>query len=53
MILVLTASIMYWSLQHQTVESESSVVAEDIIETSSIEGDVTMDDAASDAGSDS
>ncbi|KAF2284841.1 hypothetical protein GH714_031063 [Hevea brasiliensis] len=47
MILVLTASIMYWSLQQQVVESESSA-AEDNVESSSMEGDISMDDAASD-----
>ncbi|KAF2284845.1 hypothetical protein GH714_031165 [Hevea brasiliensis] len=39
MILVLTASIMYWSLQQQVVESESSA-AEDNVESSSMEGDI-------------
>ncbi|KAF2292358.1 hypothetical protein GH714_020530 [Hevea brasiliensis] len=49
MMLILTASIMYWSLQQQDAESESSA-ADDSVESStvSMDGDITMDAAASD-----
>ncbi|KAJ9169989.1 hypothetical protein P3X46_018126 [Hevea brasiliensis] len=49
MMLILTASIMYWSLQQQDAESESSA-ADDSVEssTASMDGDITMDAAASD-----
>ncbi|EEF30100.1 fimbrin, putative [Ricinus communis] len=62
MMLTLTASIMFWSLQHQAAEPESSAAEDnaDASSTASMEGeneaalagevsDMTMDDAASDS----